>query len=100
MRKIRNKSKQFYCKLVGESLYDKSRLSFRIVRLLTHYPDFNSPVIKFQRSILSANDTILDIGSNRGFFTYHYSKIANKGIVYSFEPVKRTFKLQKRLLQS
>lgn len=38
-------------------------------------------------SLLNTQDTVLDIGANLGFMTYHLSKKVKSGEVYSFEPI-------------
>jgi FkbM family methyltransferase len=38
-------------------------------------------------SLLNDKDTVLDIGANLGFMTYHLSKKVQSGEVYSFEPI-------------
>lgn len=83
----------------GQEGYDVLRLFNRIRKLYFRVPDFNDETIAFHKKLINNDSIILDIGSNRGFFTYHYSNKAKKGFVYSFEPIPKTFNLQNRLLK-
>lgn len=38
-------------------------------------------------SMLNNKDTVLDIGANLGFMTYHMAKKVSGGVVFSFEPI-------------
>ena len=80
-------------------MYDYLRLLNRIRKLYFKLPDFNDETIAFHKKLINDDSIILDIGSNRGFFTYHYSKMAKNGFIYSFEPIPGTIELQKKLLK-
>lgn len=85
--------------LVGEGRYDSLRLMYRLFKLSFNVEEEDSSTIQFHKRIIHSEDTIFDIGSNKGFFSYHYSKIAMRGIIYSFEPIVSTYNLQLRLLR-
>lgn len=85
--------------LLGESGYDSLRLMYRLFKLSFNVEEEDSSTIQFHKKIIHQDDTIFDIGSNKGFYSYHYSKIAKNGFIYSFEPIISTYKLQLRLLR-
>lgn len=85
--------------LLGEGGYDSLRLIYRLFKLSFKIEEEDTSTIQFHKKLIRQNDTIFDIGSNKGFFSYHYSKIAKDGIIYSFEPIISTYKLQLRLLR-
>jgi len=100
MRKIIVLFKQILFSLVGEKIYDYLRVFFRVQKVKIGCSDFNDPMIKFQKKLISECNIVFDIGSDRGYFSYRYSQmVGRKGKVYSFEPIKRTFDLQKRYLR-
>lgn len=98
MKNLTKKIKNLTYVLLGGRGYDYLRLLNRIRKLKFNSPNVNDDVIAFHKKLINDQSIILDIGSNRGFFTYHYSKIAKKGFVYSFEPIPSTYQLQKKLL--
>jgi len=98
MKPLTKKIKNMTYDVFGNKGYDFLRLLNRIRKLQFHVRDFNDETIAFHKKLVNNDSIILDIGSNRGFFTYHYSKMAKKGFVYSFEPIPGTFELQKKLL--
>jgi FkbM family methyltransferase len=49
--------------------------------------------VKIMKKLIKKEDVIWDIGSNIGFYTVLFSKLANKGKVVSFEPASRTYEI-------
>lgn len=99
MRTATRNIKNMTFDVFGHKGYDFLRLLNRIRKLQFHVRDFNDEIFAFHKKLCNDDSIMLDIGSNRGFFTFHYSKIAKNGFVYSFEPIPSTFKLQKKLLK-
>lgn len=99
MKPFTRRLKNLTYNIFGTKGYDFLRLLYRILKIQFKVPDFNDETITFHKKIIKEESIILDIGSNRGFFTYHYSKAVKKGFVYSFEPIPSTYILQKQLLK-
>jgi len=49
--------------------------------------------VKILKKLIKREDVIWDIGSNIGFYTVLFSKLAKKGKVVSFEPASRTYEM-------
>ena len=49
--------------------------------------------VKIMKKLIKKEDVIWDIGSNIGFYTLLFSKLAKKGKVISFEPASRTYEI-------
>ena len=49
--------------------------------------------VKIMKKLIKKEDVIWDIGSNIGFYTLLFSKLAKKGKVISFEPALKTYEI-------
>lgn len=61
---------------------------FRRMRHADYEERFGQALLKS----VSANDTVWDIGANRGFYTQQFAKLAASGTVVAFEPSPATFR--------
>jgi FkbM family methyltransferase len=61
---------------------------FRRVRHANYEERFEQAIL----SSISPNDTVWDIGANRGFYTQRFAKLAASGMVVAFEPSPATFR--------
>ncbi|MGA0856807.1 MAG: FkbM family methyltransferase [Candidatus Nanopelagicales bacterium] len=62
-------------------------------RCLELYGEYCEAELHFFRSLIKPEDVVWEIGANIGSQTVPISQIANKGMVYAFEPQLEVFKL-------
>lgn len=60
--------------------------------VLTHLGSYEGNEKSIIEKYIEEDSIIFDIGANKGWYTILFGKIANKGIIYAFEPVKAAFK--------
>ena len=91
LKKLLHKSKFF------ENKYD--RKSFKDFQKLIEHPDYlYEKEIEFLPNIIRKNNIIVDIGANRGEYSFYLSKIVGeKGKVLAFEPGKRAFSILEKV---
>lgn len=53
--------------------------------------EFEKSELEFCKKYINEDSIVLDIGANIGIHSIYYSKIATKGLVFSFEPSPETF---------
>jgi len=57
-------------------------------RQLDLFGSYEQEEVNFFNKHVKADDICLDIGGNVGYFSLIFSKLAHKGMVYTFEPIK------------
>jgi FkbM family methyltransferase len=80
-----------------ENSYD--RRSFRDFQKLIDHPDFlYEKEIEVLPFLVKKNDIVIDIGANRGEYSFYLSKfVGQKGKVLAFEPGKRAFSILQKV---
>lgn len=78
---------------------DIARVLYANEHLVSKKKGFEYKTLKIYKSLLEDNFTVLDIGANIGLFSILGSnKIGEKGKIYAFEPINKTFETLKQNL--
>ena len=76
--------------LFNDGFYDRLRV-FKTI-FLKKFHKQSDPIFQISNSLLSAGDSVLDIGANIGQSAIYFSDVVgNNGKVFSIEPVKRNY---------
>lgn len=78
---------------ISEIIYDRKSLK-QFYILINNEKLIYEKEVNLIHGIIYSGDTVIDIGANRGEYTYYFSKLVGiNGQVYSFEPGSRAFSL-------
>ena len=61
---------------------------------------FEKTQLEYCEKYIKEDSCILDIGANIGIYSFHYARIAKKGLVIAFEPGFQAFQLLTRNVQA
>ena len=98
--KIRSKIKLLILNLFGEEVYTELYAFYQAKRLQKKKNKYLEAEVSLLPRFVHSGDVVIDIGANFGQYTYPLSKLVGlSGKVYSFEPVKYTFKILQNIIK-
>jgi len=72
----------------------------RIVPMeIVNFGDYERKELEMMRNFIGLKSVVLDIGSNIGWYSLNYSRMAKKGRVFAYEPAPKIFKYLKENLE-
>jgi len=66
---------------------------------IINFGDYERKELEMMRNFIGLKSVILDIGSNIGWYSLNYSRLAKKGLIFAYEPVPKTFKYLKENIE-
>jgi len=98
--RVKSKIKLLISNLFGEDVYGKLYAFCQSRRLQKGRNKYSEAEINLLPSFVRSGDVVIDIGANFGQYTYPLSKLVGvSGRVFSFEPVRSTFKILQNIIK-